>query len=88
MERTKMKDFTISVDTNGTATMIYDDENADLINESVATIERVSNVEPAKGGWVAFMKDGTKLGPFKLRYHALEAEVAYLENKLFGGNHA
>jgi hypothetical protein len=75
------KPITIAIH-NGKMSFIYDDQLADLISEGDSKIERVSNVEPAEGGWVAFMNDGTKLGPFKLRQEALDAEIAYIQERL------
>jgi len=66
-------------------TFIYSDDLADLCNEGEATIERVSNVEPCEGGWEARIIDGPTLGPFRLRQQALDAEIEYLEEKIFGG---
>lgn len=75
----------IKISTNGTITYIYDDLLAGLLKHGDAKIERVSNVEPCEGGWGATMvEDGTFLGPYALRKDALEAEVKYLEQKLFG----
>lgn len=69
---------------DGIMTFIYSDENVDLLKEGESTIERVSNVEPVPGGWKAYMlEDGAVLGPFKLRSEALEAEIKYLEEKMF-----
>jgi hypothetical protein len=74
----------IAIEPNGEVVMIYDDELADLCGEGSTVIKRVSNVEPdPKGGWSATMLDGHKLGPFPLRNEALEAEIKYLEAKLF-----
>ena len=67
-----------------TMTLIYDDKLAPLLKEGKATITRVSNIEPdPAGGWTATMLDGTKLGPYTLRQQALDAEIVYLEEKLF-----
>lgn len=76
----------ILISKNGKVTFIYDDELAGLLGKGIkASITRVSNVEPCDGGWSATMvDDGTVLGPFPLRQQALEAEIAYLEQKLFG----
>jgi hypothetical protein len=83
-----MKDsFTFSVDTDGTLHCIYDDCLADLFKEGQTTITRASHVEPtADGQWTADMSPsgGPVLGPFPLRQTALDAEVAWLEEKLFG----
>ena len=75
--------FKLSVSESGRATFIYDDAHADLIALGDATITRVSSVEPSEGGWAATMKDGTVLGPYRLREEALRAEVAYLDSVLF-----
>lgn len=66
-------------------TGIYDDKLLPLIKEGKATTKRVSNVEPGEGGWIATMLDGTKLGPFESRAEALDEEVNYLNQVLFGG---
>jgi hypothetical protein len=57
------------------------------MEEGDAKVTRASHVEPnPAGGWGADMApvNGPMLGPFKLRSEALSAEVAYLENTLFG----
>ncbi|HWY36776.1 MAG TPA: hypothetical protein VNX68_19175 [Nitrosopumilaceae archaeon] len=74
----------LAIDEKGIVTFIYDDELSDLCSEGSSEIKRVSNVEPdPMGGWSATMLDGIKLGPYPLRNQALEAEVKYLEAKLF-----
>lgn len=74
----------IAIDEAGIITMIYDDEFIDLYDEGNTHITRVSSVEPTIGGqWKASMRDGTVLGPYRLRQEALDAEVKYLEAKLF-----
>ena len=73
----------MSIDKEGTLTMLYNDKLADLCEEGNTKIERISNVEPAPGGWKAYMLDGVVLGPYRLRQEALDAEVEYLNKKLF-----
>jgi hypothetical protein len=79
--------FNIAVETDGTATLIYDDAHADFLAQGTAVVTRASNVEPAPqgAGWVADMSPvgGPTLGPYALRSQALAAEVAYLERLLF-----
>ena len=78
------KTFKLSISRSGSITAIYDDVHADLMTKGKAQVRRASNVEPApQGGWTATMTDGTVLGPYRLRKDALDAEVAYLESKLF-----
>ena len=85
-----MKTSKIAIETDGTITMIYDDEIADLIALGNGTITRVSNVEPTNAwpyGWTVTMTNPAEPFPlpgvFRLRTAALAAEVAYLESKLF-----
>ena len=78
-----MKTFKMSIGTNGKVAMIYDDAHAPFMELGHATVTRASNVEPAAGGWQATMRDGTVIGPYRLRADALAAEVKYLEAKLF-----
>ena len=75
----------ILIELDGTVKFIYDDILSDLCNQGSTEIKRVSNVEPDPlGGWSATMLDsGIKLGPFSLRQKALDAEIEYLEAKLF-----
>ena len=79
-------EFTLAIDAEGVATMIYSDEHADFLRTGKTTVRRVSNVEPApEGGWTADMSPvgGPVLGPFALRQQALDAEVEYLKSILF-----
>ena len=79
-----MEEHTVTIDENGVVTMIYSDEMRDLMDEGVAEIKRVSNVEPGPDGlWTADMLNGDILGPYKYRQDALDAEIKYLEEKLF-----
>lgn len=80
----KPKKHYISISKSGELSFIYDDELADLLKVGPSSITRVSNVEPCDGGWKASMKDGTILGPYPLRQQALDEEVKYLQEKLFG----
>lgn len=77
--------FKLRIAPDGEVTAIYDDILAGLLKEGAARIERASFVEPPPtgDGWLATMSDGTVLGPFSLRKEALEAEVGYLEEKMF-----
>ena len=79
-------EFSIAIDADGIALMIYSDEHADFLRTGKTTVRRVSNVEPApQGGWTADMSpvDGPVLGPYPLRQQALDAEVEYLKQLLF-----
>ena len=79
-----MDKIRIKVNTEGEITFIYRDDLRGLLREGEASIRRVSNVEPDENGdWIASMSDGTTIGPFTLRTDALNAEVAYLEKKMF-----
>lgn len=79
-----MEEHMISIDEDGTVTMIYSDEMRDFMDEGVTEIKRVSNVEPGlDGNWWADMLNGDVLGPYKYRQDALDAEVKYLKEKLF-----
>jgi hypothetical protein len=75
----------ILISKQGEIKFIYTDELVKLSQLDNAVIERVSNVEPCKGGWHAQMKDGNVLGPFPTRTEALQQEVLYLEKQMFGG---
>jgi hypothetical protein len=75
----------LKVDKSGKVHAVYSDAHAGLIDKAAhVEITRASAVEPdPRGGWTATMKDGTKLGPYRLRSEALEAEVQYLDSVLF-----
>jgi hypothetical protein len=78
--------ITLIVDDQGVITAIYDDRLAVLIDQGDATITRASHVEPQDGGWCADMSpigSNVRLGPYKLRQEALDAEVEYLSGLLF-----
>ena len=77
--------YKLAIETDGSATMIYDDQRLDLMLElGRPVITRVSEVEPRSDGlWQAKMRDGHLLQPYRLRSEALAAEVEYLEAKLF-----
>ena len=77
-----MNALKLLVEPSGEIVAIYSDAFADLCEAGRADIARASSVEPASGGWIATMNDGTKLGPFRLRETALAAEVDYLEQIL------
>jgi len=68
------------VDSSGTAHCIYSDE-FDLARLGEIHVARGSHVEPAsQGRWWADLApvNGPKLGPFRRRSQALEAEVTWL----------
>ena len=77
------KPLRVVVEADGALSFIYTDELRPLVDLGHAATCRVSNVEPDGDGWSAQMVDGPKLGPFRLRSEALDAEVAYLEARLF-----
>ena len=80
-----MKEITIKFDDVGNVDTIYT-EAIDLASIGKQHIKRASHVEPNEDGmWTADMSpsDGPILGPFKTRSEALEAEVVWLNNKMF-----
>lgn len=79
-----MQTLKLVVNPGGSIEAIYCDDLAPLLDQGDAFIARASSVEPSVGGWTATMHDhtGTKLGPFRLRQTALDAEVDYLEKML------
>lgn len=80
------KPFNIAIAPNGAMTFIYDDLHAPFIEKHGGVVSRASHVEPCEGGWQADMgpiEAGVILGPFKLRQDALDAETAWLSERLF-----
>jgi hypothetical protein len=79
-----MVDITIQGDC---MTFIYADNLAPLLDEGVATVQRVSHVEPSRvngrHGWTADMTPvkGPVLGPFVTRAEALDAEHVWLQRE-------
>jgi hypothetical protein len=72
------------VDSKGNVRCIYD-ETIDLTALGSLSIERASFVEPdGDGQWWADLAPvgGPKLGPFRLRSTALDAELQWLEEYL------
>lgn len=71
---------------DGTIKTIYTEE-MDLLRFGKTHIERASTVEAESDGWYAdlILSDGPKLGPFAKRSEALEAEINWLKENLFGG---
>jgi hypothetical protein len=75
------------IEANGNLTAIYDDALVDLFAEGQVNITRASHVEPTTDGrWTADLAPagGPVLGPFITRQQALDEEVAWLKQKLFG----
>lgn len=79
----------MTIQEDGTIKAIHNDALAPLYDESKTEIKRASHVEPVNGGeqvnWVADMSplNGPKLGPYRLRSDALEAEVEWLKQNGF-----
>jgi hypothetical protein len=84
-----MSAINLTVKPDGTIAAIHNDALVDLYDEGKATVERASHVEPSyDGGQVTWMADlspvnGPKLGPYRLRSDALQAEVEWLERNGF-----
>ena len=73
----------------GEVEYIYDDILQTIFSLKDRKIERASHVEPCDDGrWTADMKPsgGGVLGPFETRRDALEAEVEWLERRMYGGS--
>lgn len=78
-------DVEIVVLPDGSLQMIHDDDvSAQVFDASEATVRRASHVEPECMAWIADLSpvDGPLLGPFPTRREALEAEVAWLRERL------
>jgi hypothetical protein len=80
-------ELTFGVD--GRVRTLYSDDAAELVRGIGGVLEthRASDVEPDGEGWSAWIRDWVpggpqKLGPFPTRAAALEAEVAYLRERL------
>jgi hypothetical protein len=74
------------VDPSGGVRCLYS-EVIDLATLGELSIRRVSRVEPDRTGrWWADLKilGGPRLGPYPRRSQALRAEVAWVEQLLFG----
>lgn len=78
----------LAIRDDGTVVGIYSDDLRDLLDQGQATISRASMVEPDEHGlwWADMSLSGSpeKLGPFRFREQALEAERNFLAEKLFG----
>lgn len=74
------KSLELAISPDGSVRFIYDDEAACLLEEGKVEIRRASHVEPEGMTWVADMSpvNGPRLGPFKTRKEALEAEHSWL----------
>ena len=77
--------FKLLIKADGEITAIYSDRLAEFFAEGKAETTRASHVEPKGTEWTADMSPlgGPILGPFALRQEALDAEVRWLEEKLF-----
>ena len=75
-----MRDFQIRV-SGDTIRFIYDDELSSFAELGQAETKRASHVEPVGSDWFVDLSPskGPKLGPFKLKQEALDAEVAWLK---------
>jgi len=80
-----MCNIDLTIHEDGSIGAIHNDALADLYDEGQTTIKRASHVEPVDGGeqvnWVADLSPvgGPKLGPYRLRSEALQAEVEWLQ---------
>jgi hypothetical protein len=78
----------VQILSNGNIRFVYSDEMSKALQKAgVLHIMRVSHVEPnSNGKWEADLSPikGPKLGPFKTREAALQAEVKWLEDKYLG----
>lgn len=65
---------------NDTVRYIYDDKLLPLAELGQSETRRASYVEPSNSGWIADLSPvkGPKLGPFKRKDEALEAEVIWI----------
>jgi hypothetical protein len=76
----------VLISSSGSIQFVYNDELVSVMDCGDYRIKRASHVEPGADGWVADMAPllGPILGPFKLRGQALEAELDWLNDHLFG----
>lgn len=74
------------ISADGSVQAVYDDNLRDLFPEGGETF-RASHVEPSGGQWTADLSPvgGPVLGPFGLRQAALDAEVAWLRERMAQG---
>ena len=82
-----MKALRVTVSPGALVRFLYADSLCGLLNIGEATIKRGSHVEPtALNLWVADMSPsgGPKIGPFRLREDALDAEATWLLENDFG----
>ena len=63
---------------------VYNDKLRSLLELGQAGVLRASHVEPQGINWIADLSpvNGPVLGPFELRQDALDAEVAWLTERL------
>jgi hypothetical protein len=77
----------LRIDSRGQVTCLYG-ETIDLRSLGRLSIRRASRVEPDDGGqWWADLGPlgGPRLGPFRRRSEALDAEVAWIEENVLKG---
>lgn len=76
---------TVHLDADGCIRFVWDDRLHPLLALGEARVRRASSVEFAEGGWVADLApvSGPRLGPFRLRGEALEAERRWLADHGF-----
>ncbi len=81
-------EHTIAIQPDGSVRFVYSDELAGLLDLGPADVRRASHVEPEGDSWTADLSPvgGPKLGPFRLRKHALAAEVAWIEEHILCGH--
>ena len=75
----------LAIRPDGVIGFLYDDSIRPLLEAGRPEIRRASRVEPtADGRWEADLAPlgGPRLGPFELRREALDAERAWLQQRL------
>ena len=75
----------IKIDLDGKIHFIWSDTFVELAELGHSTIRRASHVEPNRDGqWEAdlSLSGGPRLGPFRTRSEALNAEISWLEGEL------
>ena len=75
-----MAEHHVNISPDGRIEFIHSDDLACLLDLGTPSIPRASNVEWGGAGWEADLAPvgGPRLGPFRIRKDALDAEVAWL----------